>query len=73
MLNDGAVRQQARPSREIRQGELRRPARLRRCGGLSEKTRTLLKIAERPDAANFSNVDPRSRHFDERCEPVKAS
>jgi len=41
--------------------------------GFLKKTRTLLKIAERPDAANFSNVDPRSRHFDERCEPVKAS
>jgi hypothetical protein len=62
MLNDGAVRQQARQSREIRQGELRRPARLRRGDGLSEKRRTLLKIAERPDtAANFNNVDPRSR------------
>jgi len=30
--------------------------------GFSEKTRTLLKIAERPDtAANSNNVDPRAR------------
>jgi hypothetical protein len=30
--------------------------------GFSEKTRTLLKIAERPDtAANSNNVDPCSR------------